>query len=102
MTIVIDDAGIGDLLFGVVIGAFREETTYFTYDIVDVKFFRTPKFRRKEYLKQATKIIFLLLNKLELKCSESIKICRSYLFDDAVKERWYSQANQQKKKWRLR
>ena len=86
MTIIIDDAGIGDLLFGVVIGAFREETTYFTYDIVDVKFFRTPKFRRKEYLKQATKIIFLLLNKLKFDSNELIKICRSYLFDDAVKE----------------
>jgi len=52
LTIVVDDAGIGDLLFGVVIGAFRCETQEFGYGILDVKYFRPPRFRLKEYLKQ--------------------------------------------------
>ena len=36
MTIIVDDAGSGDLLFGIVIGAFREETNEFKYGLVEV------------------------------------------------------------------
>ncbi|HYB68386.1 MAG TPA: hypothetical protein VEC97_02470 [Candidatus Acidoferrales bacterium] len=84
MTIIVDDAGIGDLLFGVVIGAFRCETQEFTYDIVDVKYFRYPRFRSKEYLKQASKVVVQLLNRLQIKKNEQIQICRGYIFDEAV------------------
>ena len=35
-----DDAGSGDLLFGVVIGAYRDDTQEFKYDVIDVKFFQ--------------------------------------------------------------
>ncbi len=86
MTITIDDAGIGDLLFGVVIGVFRNETQEFRYEILDVKYFRNQRFHRKEYLKQASKIVFQLLDKLKLKAEEPIHICRGYIFDEAVKE----------------
>jgi len=68
----------------VVIGAFRCETQEFRYDIVDVRYFRYPIFRSKEYLKQASKIVFQLLDKLELKKDERIQICRGYIFDEAV------------------
>jgi hypothetical protein len=86
MTITIDDAGIGDLLFGVVIGAFRSETQEFRYEVLDVKYFRTQRFHQKEYLKQAARIVFQLLDKLKLKAEEPIHICRGYVFDEAVKE----------------
>ncbi|UCE28859.1 MAG: hypothetical protein JSV85_06240 [Candidatus Bathyarchaeota archaeon] len=86
MTIIIDDAGVGDLLFGVVIGAFRNRTQEFRYEIVDVKYFRFQRFNRKEYLKQASKTVFKLLGKLELKPDEGIHICRGYIFDEAVKD----------------
>ena len=86
MTITIDDAGIGDLLYGVVIGAFRDENQRFAYEILDVKYFRTPRFGRKEYLKQASDIVFRLLGKLELKTGEPILICTSFLFDEAVRD----------------
>ncbi len=79
-----DDAGIGDLLFGVVIAAFRCETQEFKYDVLDVKYFRYPRFRSKEYLKEASRIVFQLLGKLELKKDERIQICRGYIFDEAV------------------
>jgi len=91
LTIIVDDAGIGDLLFGVVIGDFRCETQEFRYDIVDVGYFRHPRFRSKDYLKQTSRIVFQLLDKLELKRDEKIQICKGYIFDEAVnslKERY--------------
>jgi hypothetical protein len=86
MTITIDDAGVGDLLFGVIIGAFRVETQEFRYEILDVKYFRSQRFRRKDYLKQASRVALQLLGKLKLKTEESIHICRGYIFDEAVRE----------------
>jgi hypothetical protein len=86
LTIVVDDAGIGDLLFGVVIGAFRCETQEFGYEILDVKYFRPPKFGLKEYLKKTSKVVFRLLEKLKLKVDEPIQICNGYIFDEAVKD----------------
>jgi len=86
MTITVDDAGVGDLLYGVVIGAFRNETQEFRYGLLDVKYFRTQRFRRKEYLKQASRIVSRLLDKLELKAEEPICICRGYIFDQAVED----------------
>ncbi len=94
MTIIIDDAGSGDLLFGVVIGAYRSETQEFKYGVVDVRYFQSPRFRRKVYLTQASKIVFQLLDRLELKAGEPILICRGYIFERAVKvlERKYGDA----------
>jgi hypothetical protein len=84
LTIVVDDAGTGDLLFGVVIAAFRCETQEFKYDVLDVKYFRYPRFRSKEYMKEASTIVFRLLDKLGVNKDERIQICRGYIFDDAV------------------
>jgi hypothetical protein len=84
LTIIIDDAGSGDLLFGVIIGAFRKETNEFRYGIIDVKYFKSSRFHRKEYLKQASKIVLNLLNKLKFELEEQIKICKGYIFDVAL------------------
>jgi len=86
MTITIDDAGIGDLLFGVIIGAFRDESQEFRYEILDVKYFRIQRFYRKEYLKRASRVVFQLLDKLKLREEEPIHICKGYVFDEAVKD----------------
>ena len=69
-----------------VIGAFRCETQEFRYDILDVKYFRLPRFRSKEYLKQASKVVFQLLGKLQIRKDERIQICRGYVFDEAVND----------------
>ncbi len=82
ITIIIDDAGSGDLLFGVVIGAYHNESQEFKYDVIDVQYFQPPKFGKKEYLKQTSKIVFIILGKLRLEPDEPIMICRSYLFDE--------------------
>jgi len=84
MTVTVDDAGSGDLLFGVVIGAFRDETREFTYGIIDVKFFQSSRFYRKEYLKQSSRIVSELLSRLRLGSEEEIHVCKGYIFDDAV------------------
>jgi len=86
VTITVDDAGSGDLLFGVVIGAYRDETQEFKYDLIDVKFFQSGLFRKKEYLTQTSKIVSQLINRLELKPEEEIQICQGYIFDEAVDE----------------
>ena len=67
-----------------VIAAFRCETQEFRYDVLDVKYFRHPQFRSKEYLNEASKIVIQLLTKLELKKDEPVQICRGYIFDEAV------------------
>jgi hypothetical protein len=84
MTIIVDDAGMGDLLFGVVIGAFRDETREFHYDVIDVKFFQSGRFHRKEYLKQSSRIVSKLLSRLKLGTEEEVHVCQGYIFDDAV------------------
>ena len=86
MTIIIDDAGGGDLLSGVVIGAYRLETKEYRYDLIAVKYFQPPRFRKKEYLEQASNITLHLLDKLKPTADEIIKICQGYIFDKAVRD----------------
>ena len=86
MTIIIDDAGSGDLLFGVVIGVFRCPNNEFSYDIIDVKYYQNKLFSRKAYLKQCYKIVSRLLDKIKPKTEEEIHICRGYIFDEAIEK----------------
>jgi hypothetical protein len=86
MTIIIDDAGTGDLLFGAVIGAFRNSTKEFRYEVIDVKYFKTGPFSRKAYLTQASKIVPKLLSDMEPEPDEEVHICRGYIFDDVVEK----------------
>jgi CxxC-x17-CxxC domain-containing protein len=82
----VDDAGSGDLLFGVVIGAYRNETQEFTYELIDVKYFQPSLFRKKEYLTQTSKIVSQLISKLQLKPEEEIHLCQGYIFDETVEK----------------
>ena len=86
MTIIIDDAGMGDLLFGVVIAAFRDSTHEFKYGVIDVKYFKTKFFSRKAYLKQYTKIVTKLLTEMKPKQDEEIHLCRGYIFDETIEK----------------
>ncbi len=83
MTIIIDDAGSGDLLFGVVIGAFRSETNEFKYDVINVKFYQ-DRFSKKEYLQIASNIALKLVLNLKPKSDEEIQVCQGNIFDLAV------------------
>jgi hypothetical protein len=84
MTLQIDDAGVGDLLHGVVVGVYRPATGEFTYEMVDVEFFQQPKFGRKAYLEETSKIVMRIIDKMKLAEDEPVLICSSYLFEKAV------------------
>jgi len=86
MTIIMDDAGTGDLLFGVVISAFRDSTREFRYDVIDVKYFKARFFSRKAYLKQCSKVVSKLLAEMKPKADEEIHICRGYIFDEVIEK----------------
>ena len=83
MTLIVDDAGSGDLLFGVVIGAYREDTGEFKYDLIDVRFYQ-ELFSKKEYLQEASRVVAQLLEKLKLKPDEEVHVCQGNIFDVAV------------------
>ena len=86
MTIEIDDAGVGDLLQGVVIGAYRPETGEFRYDMIEVRFFQPPLFRSKAYLDEASKIVKRLAERMKVLEGEQIVICSSFILEKAVRD----------------
>jgi len=86
VTVIIDDAGSGDLLFGVVIGAYRLETEEFTYGLVDVKFFQSELFRQREYLQEASRIASQLAAAMKINSDEEIHLCQGNIFDETAVE----------------
>ena len=85
MTVIVDDAGSGDLLFGVVVGAYREETGDFKYDLIDVRFYQ-ENFREKEYLQESSRVVSKLVAGFNLGADEEIHICQGCIFDVAAEE----------------
>jgi len=85
LTLIVDDAGSGDLLFGVVVGAFHEETGRFKYDLIDVRFYQ-DLFKEKEYLQESSRIVSKLVSQFELRPDEEIHICQGCIFDVAAEE----------------
>ena len=85
MTLIVDDAGSGDLLFGVVVGAYHEETGEFKYDLIDVRFYQEI-FREKEYLQESSRVVSKLISRFNLKPEEEIHICQGCIFDVAAEE----------------
>jgi CxxC-x17-CxxC domain-containing protein len=85
MTVIVDDAGSGDLLFGVVIGAYRQETNDFKYDLIDVHFYQEI-FKEKAYLKESSRIVSNIVAALNPKDDEEIHICQGCIFDVAAED----------------
>ncbi len=85
MTVIVDDAGSGDLLFGVVVGAYREETGDFKYDLIDVRFYQ-ENFKEKEYLQESSRVVSKLVTGFNLAPDEEIHICQGCIFDVAAEE----------------
>lgn len=86
MTIIVDDAGSGDLLFGVVIGAFRVESAEFKYGLIDVKYFQPDLYCNKRFLVEASRITMNLLANLEIRPDEQVQMCQGYVFDEVAIE----------------
>jgi len=84
LTILIDDAGSGDLLFGTVIGAYRPEDDHFIYDLINVKHFQMPLYRDKTHLSEARRISLELVERLKLREKEKIIICTADILNVAA------------------
>jgi len=85
VTLIVDDAGSGDLLFGVVVGAYHEPTGEFKYDLIDVRFYQEI-FREKEYLQESSRVVSKLVSRFKLTPEEEIHICQGCIFDVAAEE----------------
>lgn len=83
MTLIVDDAGSGDLLYGVVVGAYHEPTGTFKYDLIDVRFYQ-ENFKEKEYLQESSRVVAKLVAKFNLTSEEEIHICQGCIFDVAA------------------
>jgi len=83
VTVIVDDAGSGDLLFGVVVGVYRQETGHFKYDIIDVRFYQEI-FKEKEYLQESSRIVSKLVAAFNPEPDEEIHICQGCIFDVAA------------------
>jgi hypothetical protein len=84
LTIQIDDAGTGDILFGVVIGAYRPETDHFIYDLVDVKYFQEPLYGDGLHYDEVKRISIELVQRLGPEKEEKIIICQGDILDKAA------------------
>jgi CxxC-x17-CxxC domain-containing protein len=84
VTIIVDDAGSGDLLFGILIGAYRAETAEFKYKLIDVKFFQPELYCNKGYLAEASKVTLELLACMKAQPDEEVHLCQGYIFDEAA------------------
>ena len=85
MTLIVDDAGSGDLLYGVVVGAYHEETGQFKYDLIDVRFYQEI-FREKDYLQESSRVVSRLVSQFNLKDDELINLCQGCIFDVAAED----------------
>ena len=84
MTILIDDAGSGDLLFGTVIGAYREEDDCFIYDLIETKHFQMPLYKDKTHLVEAKRIAVELVERLGICENEKVIICTGDILNVAA------------------
>jgi hypothetical protein len=86
LTILIDDAGTGDLLWGVVIGAYQPDKDTFLYDIIDVSFFKEDTFPEKKHFEEAAQIALCLVERLGLRPMEKIQVCQGDILNVAAEK----------------
>jgi len=84
LTIEIDDAGTGDIIHGVVIGAYRPEDDHFLYDMINVRYFQKPVYGDKRHLNEARRIALRLVDRLRLRENEKIVICTGDVLNEAA------------------
>jgi len=85
LTLQIDDAGVGDLLSGVVIGIYRPETDRFDFDVIGVEHFQKARFRQKTYLREVASVVLRLVERFGLREDEKIEVCSGFILTEAVK-----------------
>jgi hypothetical protein len=77
--ILIDDAGWGDLILGVVIGALKPPDRRYMERRIPVSSFQPPNFENKKYLDDALKIADEIIEVLQPDVETSFKVCSGYV-----------------------
>jgi methionine synthase II (cobalamin-independent) len=77
--ILIDDAGWGDLLLGVVIGALKPPDRRYMERRIPTSSFQSPNFENKKYLEDAVKIADEIVEVMQPDVETSFKICSGYV-----------------------
>jgi len=77
--ILIDDAGWGDLILGVVIGALKPPDYRYMERRIPVSSFQPPNFENKKYLDDAMKIADEIIEVMQPDVETSFKVCSGYV-----------------------
>jgi hypothetical protein len=77
--ILIDDAGWGDLLLGVVIGAIKPPDPRYMERRISVSSFQPPNFENKKYLDDAVKISDEIVEVMQPEVETTFKVCSGYV-----------------------
>jgi len=81
--IIIDDAGWGDLILGVVIGSLKFPGHRYMERRIPVSSFQPPNFERRKYLTDAVKIIEDVVEVMRADEETRFKICSGYVLSGA-------------------
>ena len=77
--ILIDDAGWGDLILGVVIGALKLPDCKYLERRIQVSSFQSPNFGNKKYLDDAVKIAKEIVEVMQPDRETRFKVCSGYV-----------------------
>jgi hypothetical protein len=77
--IMIDDAGWGDLILGVVIGALKPPDRRYMERRIPVSSFQSPNFENKQYLDDAVKIAEEIVEVMQPDMETRFKVCSGYV-----------------------
>jgi len=77
--ILIDDAGWGELLLGVVIGAIKPPDPRYMERRISISSFQPPDFENKKYLDDAVKIADEIVEVMRPEAETKFKVCSGYV-----------------------
>ena len=83
--ILIDDAGWGDFILGVVIGALKLPDHRYLERRIPVSSFQTPNFENKQYLDEAVKIAEEIVKVMQPDRETRFKVCSGYVLSSIRK-----------------
>lgn len=81
VTVLIDDAGWGDPVGGVILGIYRVETEEYLSQEIEVTHFQSPNFYQRTYLERGLEIILRGFRCLSVHKDEPIHVCRGVVLD---------------------
>ncbi len=81
MTVLVDDAGWGDPVGGVILGIFRAETQEYLSLEIEVTHFQSPNFTQRTYLERGLELVLRGFRCLSVQKDEPIHVCRGVVLD---------------------